>query len=242
MSPESSSFKVALRDLPAHRRITVTSQYVDELVRGMPLRDALEAVPADDGGSAELDLDNTDGKTVLVQGTIKGQVTVACSRCVGPAHIRFDEAVHVTFLPAHEVPDDEDAVVPSSPGGASGDASKGKRVVRAAAAAEKAAEKAAQKAAASPGKDKGKDDEAELGLELATDDLDVFPYTGDVIDLEPLVREQFVLSIPYAPLCKEDCRGLCPQCGIDRNVASCECAAPIDPRFAALQGLKLPPS
>jgi uncharacterized protein len=62
------------------------------------------------------------------------------------------------------------------------------------------------------------------------------------LGLEPLVREQFILAVPFAPLCKDDCLGLCPTCGIDKNVESCACEKPIDPRFAALQGLKLPPS
>ena len=49
----------------------------------------------------------------------------------------------------------------------------------------------------------------EDGAEVATEDLDLFPFDGDKIDLEPLFREQFVLAIPYAPLCREDCKGLC---------------------------------
>jgi uncharacterized protein len=87
------------------------------------------------------------------------------------------------------------------------------------------------------------DDEpaTEDGAEVAEGDLDVFPFDGDKIDLEPLFREQFVLAIPYAPLCREDCKGLCPQCGIDRNSGTCSCEKPIDPRLAALKGLKLPP-
>lgn len=76
------------------------------------------------------------------------------------------------------------------------------------------------------------------GAEVAEDDLDVFPYDGEVIDLEPLFREQFVLAVPFAPLCKEDCKGLCPQCGIDRNTGTCACAPPIDPRLAALKNIK----
>jgi uncharacterized metal-binding protein YceD (DUF177 family) len=86
------------------------------------------------------------------------------------------------------------------------------------------------------------DDEAasEEGPEVAEGDLDVFPFDGEKIDLEPLFREQFVLAIPYAPLCTEDCKGLCPQCGIDRNTGTCSCEKPIDPRLAALKGLKLP--
>ena len=65
-------------------------------------------------------------------------------------------------------------------------------------------------------------------------------FSGERIDLEPLFREQFVLAIPYAPLCSETCKGLCPQCGIDRNTDSCACEPPIDPRLAALKGLKIP--
>ncbi len=83
-------------------------------------------------------------------------------------------------------------------------------------------------------------EEGEEGAEVASEDLDLFPYDGEVVDLEPLLREQFVLAVPYAPLCREDCKGLCPQCGIDRNAASCSCEKPGDPRLAALKGLKLP--
>jgi uncharacterized protein len=80
----------------------------------------------------------------------------------------------------------------------------------------------------------------EDGAEVREEDLDVFPYDGEQIDLEPLLREQFVLAVPFAPLCREECKGLCPQCGIDRNTGTCSCEKPIDPRLAALKGLKLP--
>jgi len=78
------------------------------------------------------------------------------------------------------------------------------------------------------------------GAEVRAEDLDVFPYEGERIDLEPLFREQFVLAVPYAPLCSETCKGLCPQCGTDLNSSTCSCEAPIDPRLAPLKGLKLP--
>jgi uncharacterized protein len=81
----------------------------------------------------------------------------------------------------------------------------------------------------------------EDGAEVpAEQDVDVFPYDGEKVDLEPMVREQFILAVPFAPLCKEACAGLCPQCGIDKNQEACSCEAPPDPRFAALRGLKLP--
>jgi uncharacterized protein len=82
--------------------------------------------------------------------------------------------------------------------------------------------------------------EGEEGAEVGSEDLDVFPFDGEIVDLEPLLREQFVLAIPFAPLCREDCKGLCAQCGINKNTESCKCEAPIDPRLAALKGLKLP--
>jgi len=93
-----------------------------------------------------------------------------------------------------------------------------------------------------PGEMPQEDTEApsEEGPEVSEEDLDVFAYDGERVDLEPLFREQFVLAVPYAPLCKEDCKGLCPQCGIDRNTGTCSCEKPIDPRLAALKGLKLP--
>ena len=81
---------------------------------------------------------------------------------------------------------------------------------------------------------------AEEGVELAAEDLDVYPYDGEAVDLELIVKEQIILAVPYAPLCREDCKGLCPQCGVDRNVETCACEKPLDPRFAALKGLKLP--
>jgi uncharacterized protein len=42
------------------------------------------------------------------------------------------------------------------------------------------------------------------------------------IDLEPLAREYFVIEMPISPLCRPDCRGLCPECGEDLNVTTCE--------------------
>lgn len=59
------------------------------------------------------------------------------------------------------------------------------------------------------------------------------------IDLAHLIREQLYLALPLKPLCKADCRGLCPQCGIQRNVDTCDCEpAEPDPRWAALKALK----
>jgi uncharacterized protein len=85
----------------------------------------------------------------------------------------------------------------------------------------------------------GEDPDDEDGVELGTDDLDVFPYDGESIDLEPLLREQVILAVPFAPLCSESCKGLCPQCGANRNASQCACEPPIDPRLSTLTNIKL---
>lgn len=55
------------------------------------------------------------------------------------------------------------------------------------------------------------------------------------LDPEPIVRDAVGLELPFAPLCRPDCQGICPTCGADRNLSPCSCAAPIDPRWRALE-------
>jgi uncharacterized protein len=70
-------------------------------------------------------------------------------------------------------------------------------------------------------------------------DPDAFEIIGDQIDLVPMVRENLLLDAPVAPLCRPDCAGLCPVCGTDRNVSSCDCLTEAtDPRWDALSQLK----
>jgi uncharacterized protein len=66
------------------------------------------------------------------------------------------------------------------------------------------------------------------------DSLVIRQRTGEV-DLTEALRESVVLAIPLAPVCREDCKGLCPRCGIDRNTGTCDCAdEDIDPRWEGL--------
>lgn len=69
-------------------------------------------------------------------------------------------------------------------------------------------------------------------------DEELYPISDDTIDLTPLVRDAVVLELPMAPLCREDCAGLCPRCGANRNEAECGCVAPKDPRWANLDVLR----
>ena len=58
------------------------------------------------------------------------------------------------------------------------------------------------------------------------------------LDLTPLLREQAWIAIPMKPLCRPDCKGLCPQCGANLNRDSCTCeSVKIDPRLASLKDM-----
>jgi uncharacterized protein len=71
----------------------------------------------------------------------------------------------------------------------------------------------------------------------ALDDPDSYPVTPDAteIDVTPAVREELLLAAPRYVLCRDDCKGLCPQCGKDLNTGSCDCVPAADPRWERLR-------
>ena len=80
--------------------------------------------------------------------------------------------------------------------------------------------------------------QGEAEHEITEDDLSTAFYRDDQIDLVQMVREQFQLAVPMKPLCRDDCRGLCPVCGTNLNERRCTCDTRWhDPRLAALEGL-----
>lgn len=67
---------------------------------------------------------------------------------------------------------------------------------------------------------------------------DVLPIRGDEVDLTVPVKESVLLELPIKVLCKEDCKGICPVCGSDRNIVQCGCRQDIaDPRMQKLKEL-----
>ena len=92
--------------------------------------------------------------------------------------------------------------------------------------------KPAKAAKAGKGAEKNEDDD---GDELSAEDLDVLYYEDFVVPFDPLVEEQLQLELPMKALCRDDCKGLCPQCGSDRNAAPCDCAPPSDERWKSLK-------
>jgi uncharacterized protein len=74
--------------------------------------------------------------------------------------------------------------------------------------------------------------------QIDDDDLTTAYYRDNTLDLGELMREQFQLALPMKPLCAEDCKGLCPECGTNLNRTTCGCTPKWeDPRLAALKGL-----
>ncbi len=85
-----------------------------------------------------------------------------------------------------------------------------------------------------------------LGADAGRDELSVTDaeaeigyYQGEGILLEDVLREQVLLALPLKVTCREDCKGLCPQCGRNLNQEQCSCSTEVeDPRWAALKDVR----
>ncbi|HYH99465.1 DUF177 domain-containing protein [Hyalangium sp.] len=90
--------------------------------------------------------------------------------------------------------------------------------------------------------DKGAEDrgQGETGGSFEMEDADEEVFDGKTIDLDPIVREQVLLALPMNAVCREDCKGLCAQCGQNLNEKQCGCETKVtDPRLAPLMNIKL---
>lgn len=73
-------------------------------------------------------------------------------------------------------------------------------------------------------------------IEVPRDELEVVFYPGDGIVLADVIAEQVILAVPMKILCRPDCQGLCPVCGVNRNFEACHCALPhAESPFASLK-------
>jgi len=70
------------------------------------------------------------------------------------------------------------------------------------------------------------------------DEDEIFPIDAHhEVDLTEAVRQNVLLALPMVTICQEDCKGLCPQCGQDLNLGSCECKPEMDARLSVLKQL-----
>ena len=82
------------------------------------------------------------------------------------------------------------------------------------------------------------DYQALQAVELLEEDLALSVFDGEGIDIDEVVREQLLLAVPSHVLCGEDCKGLCPICGADKNLVDCGCkGSEVDPRWRGLENL-----
>ena len=89
-------------------------------------------------------------------------------------------------------------------------------------------------------KESTRQSEVEDETELCDDDLVASTYIGDEIDLAHELEEQVAMSIPFKPLCGDECKGLCPECGADLNTSVCSCSKePVSLKFSALKNFKV---
>ncbi len=76
------------------------------------------------------------------------------------------------------------------------------------------------------------------GNEVEADDEEIGRLVDDMVDLEPLLRDAVVLALPLAPVCRDDCPGLCPDCGARlADVEPDHGHDLVDPRWAALRAM-----
>lgn len=71
----------------------------------------------------------------------------------------------------------------------------------------------------------------------ASADDDEYPLVEGMVDLEPMIRDALILAMPFAPLCRTECLGLCSRCGGDLNKGECTCPPEFDERWAPLLDL-----
>jgi uncharacterized protein len=82
------------------------------------------------------------------------------------------------------------------------------------------------------------DYQTQQDVELTEEDLDLMVFDGEIIDIDQLVTQELLLAVPAHVLCKDNCKGICPVCGADRNQAECGCESrEVDPRWAGLKEL-----
>jgi uncharacterized protein len=85
-----------------------------------------------------------------------------------------------------------------------------------------------------------KESPSEGETELGSEEMELNFFEGGEIHLSEIACEQIFLEIPYQPLCREGCKGLCPICGKDLNLSACQCVKEeLTSGFSALKKLKL---
>ncbi|HUR21173.1 MAG TPA: DUF177 domain-containing protein, partial [Vicinamibacterales bacterium] len=153
------------------------------------------------------------GTTVILEARVSSVMEVTCGRCLEPFTMPMYVDVTTRFVPPADF---------------------AKVTAETAARAGRLKDGAPGAADEDPA-----DDEEGEAVEPEGKDVGLAEYRDEQIDLGEVVREQLYLTLPMKPLCREDCKGLCPVCGVNRNRETCTCQQEwVDPRMAALKEWK----
>ena len=160
----------------------------------------VDARPAGDGVTLRGHLQRT-GNEVFLRGDITGALEMPCARCLESARVPVAIPLAVTFFerPAAAGP------------GASGTHNHGHA--------------AHSGRGNGHGHSQGHGHDEQIVVDAADEDVNVGTFDGDEVDLTSEVRDEILLALPVSPLCAEDCLGLCPVCGNNRNQSPCDCEA-----------------
>ncbi|MBC7693775.1 MAG: DUF177 domain-containing protein [Methylotenera sp.] len=164
----------------------------------------------------ELNLRQVD-EVVVIDGKLRTHIELVCSRCANVYDMPVKPSISALYCKdpdmagvAHLQADPEDKRAPGKPVGQNKGFARHKH-------------------------DFGQDANIESGK-----DLDINYIAEDYIDLADVLTEQIQLQVPFQPLCKADCKGMCTQCGADLNVGRCACAKiTASNAFSALKDLKI---
>jgi uncharacterized protein len=146
---------------------------------------------------------------VVVQGNVDTKIQLICSRCANPFHMEAHPAFSGLFCKDPVMAGVGHLQEKGKPGGQN-------------------------KGFARHAHDESLDDPKNEAK-----DLDITYLSGDTIDLQEILKEQLQLQVPFQPLCREECKGMCSNCGADLNVGRCACAKVTSTHpFAALRDMK----
>lgn len=175
-----------------------------------------EATPfSEEPGHLDVRL-SMSGHDVVVHGRVQIAMAMPCARCLKPARFDVDTDISLLLTPGKPAPK------PSAVSGkdAAGDKRAGKTA------------KGADKPAKAAGKSRRPHGDDEDGYEFADDEAEIDTYNGDVVELDPFVREWILLETPIFPLCSEECPGIRPDPAA--QLAPVESDPVLDPRLRPL--------
>jgi len=182
----------------------------DDLEPGEVHLEGEDSFVLEPGGRLEGRLERGDDESVHVRGRLSARLGLQCGRCLEPFDLSLDQELDLFYL-RHQRDDR------GGPGGAPS-----------------GTPRLSERARIHSARAYEEEDE----VELSDRDMVVAYYQGDVLDLGEMVREQFFLALPLKRLCREDCRGLCLNCGANRNQKKCDCPPETAPTpFGSLRRL-----